>query len=95
MRSFKSNEKIHKKEGGSYYLVSANKAQSFPRRTFRGPNYNGSNCSEATCQEPSCPVSNIAERLHKVELSRAYSSEPSFFEYQIVKQISVGKQFTS
>ena len=26
MRSFKSNEKIHKKEGGSYYVVSANKA---------------------------------------------------------------------
>ena len=28
MRSFKSNEKIHKKEGGSYYVVSANKASS-------------------------------------------------------------------
>ena len=27
MRSFKSNENIHKKEGGSYYVVSANKAQ--------------------------------------------------------------------
>ena len=26
MRSFKSNENIHKKEGGSYYEVSANKA---------------------------------------------------------------------
>ena len=26
MRSFKSNESIHKKEGGSYYVVSANKA---------------------------------------------------------------------
>ena len=26
MRFFKSNEKIHKKEGGSYYVVSANKA---------------------------------------------------------------------
>ena len=26
MRSFKSNENIHKKEGGSYYVVSANKA---------------------------------------------------------------------
>ena len=26
MRSFKSNENIHKKEGGSYYIVSANKA---------------------------------------------------------------------
>ena len=25
MRSFKSNENIHKKEGGSYYVVSANK----------------------------------------------------------------------
>ena len=24
MRSFKSNENIHKKEGGSYYVVSAN-----------------------------------------------------------------------
>ena len=23
MRSFKSNENIHKKEGGSYYVVSA------------------------------------------------------------------------
>ena len=28
MRSFKSNENIHKKEGGSYYIVSANKASS-------------------------------------------------------------------
>ena len=28
MRSFKSNDNIHKKEGGSYYLVSANKASS-------------------------------------------------------------------
>ena len=25
MRSFKSSENIHKKEGGSYYVVSANK----------------------------------------------------------------------
>ena len=28
MRSFKSNENIHKKECGSYYVVSANKASS-------------------------------------------------------------------
>ena len=28
MRSFKSNENIHKKEGGSFYVVSANKASS-------------------------------------------------------------------
>ena len=28
MRSFKSNENIHKKEGGSYYVVSDNKASS-------------------------------------------------------------------
>ena len=28
MRSFKSNENIHEKEGGSYYVVSANKASS-------------------------------------------------------------------
>ena len=28
MRSFKSNQNIHKKEGGSYYVVSANKASS-------------------------------------------------------------------
>ena len=28
MRSFKSNENIHKKEGGSYYVVVANKARS-------------------------------------------------------------------
>ena len=28
MRSFNSNENIHKKEGGSYYVVSANKASS-------------------------------------------------------------------
>ena len=31
MRSFKSNENIHKKEGGSYYVVSANSRVS---RTF-------------------------------------------------------------
>ena len=30
MRSFKNNENIHKKEGGSYYVVSANKASSVP-----------------------------------------------------------------
>ena len=28
MRSFKSNENTHKKEDGSYYVVSANKASS-------------------------------------------------------------------
>ena len=28
MSSFKSNENIHKKENGSYYVVSANKASS-------------------------------------------------------------------
>ena len=28
MRSFKSNENIRKKEGGSYYVVLANKASS-------------------------------------------------------------------
>ena len=28
MRSFKSNENIHKKEAGSYYVVSANKVSS-------------------------------------------------------------------
>ena len=28
MRSFKTNENIHKKESGSYYVVSANKASS-------------------------------------------------------------------
>ena len=28
MRSFKSNENIHKHEGGWYYVVSANKASS-------------------------------------------------------------------
>ena len=26
MRSFKSNENIHRKDGGSYYVVSVNKA---------------------------------------------------------------------
>ena len=30
MRSFKSNENIHEKEGGSYYVVSANKACNYP-----------------------------------------------------------------
>ena len=29
MISFKSNENIHKKEGGSYYVVSANKASLY------------------------------------------------------------------
>ena len=28
MTEFKSNENIHKKKGGSYYVVSANKASS-------------------------------------------------------------------
>ena len=30
MSSFKSNENIHKKEDGSYYVVSANKARQWP-----------------------------------------------------------------
>ena len=34
--------------------------------------------SEANCQEPNDPGPNIAESLHKAELSRAYSSESSF-----------------
>ena len=59
-----------------------------PRRNFRGPNCNGSNCSEANCQKPSCPGPNIAERLHKAELSRAYSSEPSFPNTKYWKHIS-------
>ena len=50
----------------------------FPKRNFRGPNCNGSKYSEANCQEPSCPGPNITERLHKAQLSRAYSSEASF-----------------
>ena len=29
IRAFKSNENIYKKEGGSYYVVSANKASIF------------------------------------------------------------------
>ena len=45
----------------------------FPNRNFRGPNCNGSNCSEANSQEPSCPGPNIAEHLHKADMSRAYS----------------------
>ena len=44
MRSFKSNENIHNKEGGSYYVVSADKAslvttvitrQRKPEETYR------------------------------------------------------------
>ena len=37
MRSFKSNENIHKKEGGSYYVVSANKASSVTITRQRKP----------------------------------------------------------
>ena len=33
MSSFKSNENIHKKEDGPYYVVSANKAISDPVMT--------------------------------------------------------------
>ena len=36
MSSFKSNENIHKKKGGSYYVVSANKASS---KTLQSPGY--------------------------------------------------------
>ena len=35
MRSFKSNENIHKKEGGSYYVVSANKASEVVLEVWR------------------------------------------------------------
>ena len=49
-----------------------------PRRNFRGPNSNGSNCSEANCQEPSCPGPNIAEHLHKAELSRPTRQNQAF-----------------
>ena len=38
MRSFKSNENIHKKEGGSYYVVSANKASSNQLKIIMGIN---------------------------------------------------------
>ena len=38
MSSFKSNENIHKKEAGSYYVVSANKASScFPSQQGNPP----------------------------------------------------------
>ena len=37
MRSFKSNENIHKKEGGSYYVVSANKASSVTLCRLKNP----------------------------------------------------------
>ena len=52
MRSFKSIENIHKKEGGSYYVVSANKASSV---TLQSPgnksqrkhcNFANFNCSQ-------------------------------------------------
>ena len=36
MRSFKSNENIHKKEDGSYNVVSANKASNHPTTKTRG-----------------------------------------------------------
>ena len=39
MRSFKSNENIHKKEGGSYYVVSANKASSLKYVNTFKPDY--------------------------------------------------------
>ena len=55
---------------------------------FRWPNCNGSNCSEAYCQEPSCPRANLAEHLHKADLSRAFSSEPSFPNTKCWKNIS-------
>ena len=61
---------------------------SFPRLSIRGPNCIGSNCSEANCQELSCPGPNIVERLHKAELSRADSSEPSFPNTKYWKHIS-------
>ena len=35
MRSFKINENIHKKEGGSYYVVSANKAEIYTESFIR------------------------------------------------------------
>ena len=34
MSSFKSNENIHKKEDGSYYVVSANKAKHIFKKAY-------------------------------------------------------------
>ena len=39
MRSFKSNENIHKKEGGSYYVVSATKACASSQKSNQIKNY--------------------------------------------------------
>ena len=46
MRSFKSNENIHKKEGGPYYVVSANKASSM---TLQSPGNENQKPEEAYC----------------------------------------------
>ena len=39
MRSFKSNENIHKKEGGSYYVVSPNKEVCLRSQTVLKANF--------------------------------------------------------
>ena len=41
MRFFKSNENIHKKKGGSYYVVSANKASSVTLQGLSEPEFYG------------------------------------------------------
>ena len=50
MRSFKSNENIHKKEGGSYYVVSANKASSVTLQS--SGNESQRNCTKRDWLQP-------------------------------------------
>ena len=50
MRSFKSNENLHKKEGGSYYVVSANKASSQAYEKFNYSVLRKSNIIHERCR---------------------------------------------
>ena len=71
MRSFKSNENIHKKEGRSYYVVSDNKASSVtlnhpakkPEKTY----YNFANFKSAV--DSKTDINQNGVQIHK-NLSR-------------------------
>ena len=56
---------------------------------FEGQIVMGQIVPEANYQVPSCSGPNIAQHIHKAELSRVYLSEPSFPNNKYRKNISM------
>ena len=69
MRSFKSNENIHKKEDGSYYVVSANKASSV---TLQSP---GNESQRKHTAIVKLQNAKFKEKKRKIETKRMFSQQ--------------------